>query len=126
MREIKLRAWDKDMERWVAHSSQVRIEVNNPRVYHLHENGMYVECDDIEIMQYTGLKDKNGVEIYEGDMLEVDWSDKRYPVHTIGPVIWDNYEANWNLGEGGSPMDDAKNHMRIVGNIYDNSDIIQS
>lgn len=79
---------------------------------------------DAILLQYTGLKDKGGIEIYEGDILEADWQDDRYPIHTIGPVNRNEETGGWNLGEGGSPMRDARDYFRVIGNIYENPELI--
>ena len=84
------------------------------------------ERGQTELMQYTGLHDKYGKEIYEGDILKIDWDDGRYPEHIIEKAVyWDDDDACWQLGEGGSPKKDAKNHMEVIGNIYENPELLK-
>ncbi len=80
-------------------------------------------ADRETVGQWTGLFDTHGFEIYEGDILQVDWHDTRYPPHIIEPVSWSAEDAGFPLGEGGSPQRDA-HYMEVIGNIYDNPDLI--
>jgi hypothetical protein len=123
MKEIKFRNWDKETKEMMYPSDDWGVGSDGSPLF-FGEGGESGMDSWTVLMQYTGLKDKNGVEIYEGDILRVDWRDSRYPVHNIGPVEWDEDGACWQLGEGGSPKIDAKYNMEVIGNIYENPELL--
>ncbi|EGO2727318.1 TPA: DNA-packaging protein [Enterococcus faecalis] len=74
---------------------------------------------NLVLMQSTGLKDKNGVEIFEGD---IGWDDHQ-EVH--GQVIFENgaFKYEWeNISED---LFEATDDIEIVGNIYENSELLE-
>lgn len=127
MRVIKFRAWDKESE--IMHKPNdldisedyfTAFESGVMHLYHVSTIGDYTE---LEIMQYTGLKDKNGVEIYEGDLLYHPLQGTRKVHYPFSEDI-----AAYGIEEVRNgfknTLDDARQIYEIVGNIYENPELL--
>ena len=119
-RKIKFRAWDKH------HNSMEYIN----DLYWFEENGIHDFNDDNYIfMQNTGLKDKNGKEIYDSDIVKVTWGS--------GKIVF--YEVKYCGSLGYHYLRDTKNkedddiiciydysQMDVIGNVFDNPELLKN
>lgn len=107
MREIKFRAWDAEHKKMRGHTDPQTIQA----VIFGNDYG-----GRIEIMQYTGLKDKNGKEIYEGDIAILPDRWPKFPVRYIDGMF---------CLEGTSwPLHEYYEECEIIGNIYENPELL--
>lgn len=80
-----------------------------------------MEGDERQSYQYTGIKDKDGVEIYEGDIISFLYNRKT----TILPVDW-GVDGWWAKGRGWyKGLYDVKNTCKVIGNIYENPELLK-
>lgn len=109
-REILFRAWD---------SFTKKIsEVQNLRLPHREDL-----APGIILMQYTGLKDKNGVKIFEGDIVKYLTSgEKLSPDTHTGVITWNLDYGRWEPTIEDTPI---MGNCKILGNIYQNPELLK-
>ena len=121
MREIKFRAWDSQSEEprmvdWETLLQYYHIELV------FREKG---EDSHVHLMQFTGLKDKNGKEIYEGDIVGFDkkvakvlWQENGFYVHRLKDGDFDVSNSNLTLLQ-------ENTYWEVIGNIYENKELLK-
>ena len=107
---IKFRAWTKD--HWI----------NKGMVYD-YQNTIYVDScgwNEFPIMQFTGLKDVNGKEIYEGDIIK--YAKLESYTQT---VEWGEYSDDHSATCFGFSFNGDTENIIVIGNIYENIDLLK-
>ncbi|AZL60191.1 hypothetical protein EI545_15955 [Tabrizicola piscis] len=122
MREIKFRAWGN------AYTEENKIEMRYSDKYpdlscfwNLAVNHSYA----IDVMQYTGLHDANGKEIYEGDLIECQYCKNEH-----GQVIWNKemlrFQLRWHdTCCGNARLTSIDSWSKINGNFYENPKLLE-
>jgi len=137
MREIKYRAWNKEWGMLLPVDNiifenglavEVRVTIKASDYNHQDEWQDYRIGDEIILQQYTGLNDKNGKEIYEGDILKLtSIYFLFYDLFTVGfnkgSFTFKNKEEHYFKNYIGNRKEDLI--IEVIGNIYENKDLIK-
>lgn len=114
--DLKFRTWDKthgmlNVDAIDFNNKMVSLVCNCGRIH-----TYYKSIDLVHLMQYTGIKDKNGKDLYEGDIV------RTHGFYTHEIKIPNVYNMSYNGGIYN--YSDHSNGCEIIGNIYENSDLI--
>lgn len=130
-REIKFRAWDIKANIFIAQGDIIDL------YYSANCNSFKFDNDDYDLngrslifLQYTGLKDKNGVEIYDGDVVEL--KNRSYNFGDVGKVEWNEDYAGWMVTKGVYSKNqnfsllncDIASECEVIGNIHSNPELL--
>lgn len=159
MRDIKFRAWDKTQNKMIFNFlqegaksfGQYRIalsfngqifaftdwEVANYEEDEMHNTSQYI--NRFELMQYTGLKDKNGKDIYEGDIVKMHYFFENFDNYTLGAyedeeeiigiVKIDELSTYTDCPDNRydwiNYLQEPSEELEVIGNIYENPELLE-
>lgn len=128
MKTIRFKAWDKKSKRFETY-------------FHLDSYGIpavfskltfqFEPSSDLILCQYSGLKDKNNVEIFENDIVKLDiWNPlyNQFNTHN-SQIIFDHgmfMVEKWGCSlQDALEREDTKNGVEVIGNIFQNKDLLE-
>ena len=124
MREYKFRAWDKENKEMIPWERlHIEFEGGFTTIWIPENKAVKKALLDFELMQFTGLYDKNGKEIYEGDLVQVldytSWEG-------LYKVVWDEESLMYVLEDayGDKEKMCEFEHYLVRGNIYENPELL--
>ncbi|WP_286149674.1 YopX family protein [Romboutsia ilealis] len=137
MREIKFRAWDEEDKRMYCDDKVIVTFSGFLEEVYVRRNSTVDELIDYKLMQYSGIKDIEGKEIYEGDIVEFLDEEVNYShcgveydeFINIGKVIFSHDELmGWDITNRNMDLEEVwhyREYIKVIGNIYENPELLE-
>ena len=129
-RIIKFRAWDKVEKKMVYEVTPYQDKNRSECWVYIGSTGEHAYIDEFEIMQFTGLLDKNGKEIWEGDIVGWPWSQgytKREVIYTAPAFHLKGFHPNFFHSMVSATIESGVvPEYEVLGNIYENPELLTS
>ncbi len=113
MREIEFKAWSTVERKMLSWNELLDID--------LRDTFVAPKATGLILMQYTGLKDKNGAKIYDGDIISIQGDLKNF----ISKIEWKQEISSFIIEDYGVLNIDILDFIQVIGNIYDNPELLE-
>ena len=113
---LRFRVWDKRLNRYLGKDDPTPMLMSNGNLAYLDDEGMKF----YKVEQCTGLNDKNGKRIYEGDLIKID--------DDVAVIKWSDYYARFMLESSEDNFDFETTYAeecKVIGNIHENADLLE-
>ena len=132
MKNLMFRAWDNAKKKWIDGAYGFHILGESMLIGGLFQDYKILDLNNIIIEQFTGLLDKNGKEIYKGDIVHI-WSDFYKKNMPIAEVYWNNTGAKFDIKEPNGLYNDwlSNSHQQgwfieVIGNIHEHKNLFDT
>ena len=126
MREIKFRAWNTETNKMIINLKEMGVFALQS-IYSIDEFLVIPTNEKYPLMQYTGLKDEKGVEIYEGDIVKYKYISREQ----IAEIKYNKEKLGFDFADNKVNLSYAYNfrqinNIKVIGNIYENTELLEN